>query len=247
MRINEYYRDAANLNLNGSIAALFPVMLLIAGNIAFFRQQEILVLAIPFLVYSFYAFQLSLFQWKQSIMIKRNMTQAVMRKHPATLIEVSHLIVLYNPGKLQFYFPNGYLAGYIKRTKDMFTLYNPHDEAIGIYKICGKRIEAYNQNARYLGCLEIRRQSWRKKNRGILSASGKFMGSVEGSTTFMDEKIFNQHRLLAARLRRGWMPVEWSTFFPEPNTPVLSFNGTSSHQDKLLHLSLLVQEFFIER
>ena len=41
MKINEYYRDTAHLNLNGSIASLLPVIIIIAGNLTIFKTKEI--------------------------------------------------------------------------------------------------------------------------------------------------------------------------------------------------------------
>ena len=52
MKINEYYRDTANLNLNGSIAALIPAIIIVAGNLFFIKNNEIMILMIPFLIYS---------------------------------------------------------------------------------------------------------------------------------------------------------------------------------------------------
>lgn len=73
------------------------------------------------------------------------------------------------------------------------------------------------------------------------------MGAVEGSSIFMDEKVFTQENRPIGRLRRGWMPLEWSELFPEPNTPVLSFTEVMSEKDKLLRMSFIVNEYFIER
>ncbi len=260
MKINKYYRDAAHSNLNGSIAALFPVILLVAGNIIFFKNQEIFILTIPFIAYSFFSFQISLFRMKQSHMIARNIAHAGVDICYSSLLKAQHLLVIsmntYSEN-LQFYFPNGHLAGYIKKSRKRylwrsasFSLFDMNDKVLGSYKIKGMTtlaIEVYDQNNIYLGSLEIRKGSWRKSKREFLSASGKYLGAVEGSPGFMDERIFNQHQRQTVRLRRGWMPVEWSSFFPEPNTPVLTFIESGSEKDKLLQMSFLIHEYFIER
>jgi hypothetical protein len=43
------------------------------------------------------------------------------------------------------------------------------------------------------------------------------------------------------------MPVEWSSVFPEPNTPVLSLSENLTEKDKLLRMSFLINEYFIDR
>jgi hypothetical protein len=63
----------------------------------------------------------------------------------------------------------------------------------------------------------------------------------------MDEKVLDPSRQQVGRLRRGWMPLEWSNRFPESNTPVLSFSEGFSEKDKLLRMAFLINEFFIER
>jgi hypothetical protein len=80
-----------------------------------------------------------------------------------------------------------------------------------------------------------------------LDESGESIGSVEGSRYFMDERVLSKTRQQVGQLRRGWMPVEWEGRFPESNTPVLSLAENLSEKDKLLRMSFLINEFFIER
>jgi hypothetical protein len=61
----------------------------------------------------------------------------------------------------------------------------------------------------------------------------------------MDERMNDNHGRQLIRLQKGWMPVEWSNLFPEPNTPVLSFSKSISDKEKLLRMSFLVHEFLI--
>ncbi|MBT2699263.1 hypothetical protein J7E79_17920 [Bacillus sp. ISL-40] len=258
MKINEYYRDTAHLNLNGSIAALIPAVMIVAGNLSIIKNKEIMILTIPFLIYSLICFQIYLFRIRQSISIDRNMANS--KRIGESLFETRHLLVLFlntNSPRLLLYFPDGHLAGMIKRFHNqglkklritkIYALYNLDNDAIGYFKVNGKKIEVFDHKRHYLGCFEKRKLDWRTNKKELLDSKGRFIGAVEGSYTFMDEQVINKNDLPDGRLRRGWMPVEWSPLFPEPNTPVLSLRETLSEEDKLLRMSFIVNEYFIER
>ena len=93
MKINEYYRDTANLNLNGSIAALIPAIVLVAGNLFFIKNKEIMILIIPFLIYSLICFQIYLFRMRQSLSIDKNLMNS--ERNLQSLFEARHLLVLF--------------------------------------------------------------------------------------------------------------------------------------------------------
>ncbi len=263
MKINDYYRDTANLNLNGSIAALLPIVLIVWSNLSVIQNEEIFVLTIPFFLYSFICFQLYLYRKRQSIAISRNQAHSLLVKGGQSLYSARHLLVLYfntQAPSLLFYFPDGHLAGRIKRERPkgfhkldlakLYVLYNSSNEAISCFRVKGKKaikIEVYDKERNYLGCLQKTKKSWRKSKEELLDAAGKYIGSVEGPGIFMDERIMDQNHQEVSRLRRGWMPVEWSSLFPEPNTPVLSFADDISKQERLLRMSFLINEYFIKR
>ena len=261
MKIFEYYRDTANLSLNGSITALFPVILIIGVNISFLQNKELMLFTIPFLVYSLISFQLYIFKMKRSIRISRNMHMA--ENLYQSMFYSRHLLVVYlntlSP-RVLLYFPDGYQAGEIKKYREKklsllvfsktFALYSFDGEIMGIFKVKGNKtikIEVYDRNKKYLGCYEKRKINWMKCKKEFLDASGHFIGGVEGSALFMDEHIMDQMNQPVVRLRRGWMPLEWDLLFPEPNTPVLTIGDGISEKDKLLRMSFLINEYFIER
>ncbi|MBS4216017.1 MULTISPECIES: hypothetical protein [Neobacillus] len=263
MRIDQHYRASANLSLNGSIAAILPATLIITGNFSFSKTNEIMLLSIPFILYSFFAFQLYLFRMKQSQSIHRNLL-LVKKENPAhSLFEARHLLLLhvqtFSP-RLQLFLPNGNLAASIEKKSGgglsffnrikTFTLYNSHEEAVGFFKVKDSKflkIEVFDRNWNYLGCMEKRKISWNNSKKELLDVDGKYIGAVEGSALYMDELVLNKGDRLEVRLRKGWMPLEWSRLFPNPNTPVLTFAESLTKEDKLLRMSFLINEYFIER
>ncbi len=261
MKINEYYRDTANINLNGSIAALVPTIMIVLGNLSFIKHREIMLLAIPFLFYSLISFQLYLFRMRQSITIKKNMTLS--KSSCQSIFEARHLLVLYMNTQfpsLLLYFPDGHLAGRIKKYREkgikrlrfskIFALYNVDNQALGFYKVKGRKVislDVYDQKKKFLGSFKKKNLGWRKSKKELMDSSGRYVGTIVGSTAFMDEQVLDHGRLQVGRLRRGWMPLEWSPLFPEPNTPVLTMWDSLSEEDKLLRMSFLINEYFIER
>jgi hypothetical protein len=261
MKIYEYYRETANLNLNGSIAAQFLAIFIVWGNLSFFQNSEIMLLTSPFLVYSLTCFQLYLYNMNKSLTINKNMFKS--KSYFRSIFDSKHLLVVYQNtqrSRVLLYFPDGYLAGEIKmyfsKEKSFFpssktyALYNVHDQIICYFHVKGRKclnISVYDRNKQYLGFLEKKKRTWKKSKKELIDANGRYIGAIEGSAVYMDEHIVDQSDQQVARLRRGWMPLEWGRLFPEPNTPVLSFTEGTSERDRLLRMSFLINEYFIKR
>lgn len=251
MNISRFYQDSAALSLNGSIATLAPAGLIIVGNLLFIKRPELMVMALPFFIYSFVSFHFYLFRMKQSFAIGKNMVDNL-ENNGRSLFDVPYLLVLFQKTQtpeLKFFFPNGLLAGTLTRDRKTkfslgrtYTLYNEDEEKMGCFSVKHNRIAVYDLGKRYIGCFET------KKNKKLLyDANKKLFCVIDGSSIFMDEKVLTSNWQVAARLRRGWMRVQWLELFPDPNTPVLSFSEHLSEKDKLLIMGFLIHEFFILR
>jgi len=261
MKINEYYRDTANMNLNGSIAALVPTTIIIIGNLTVLKHREIMLLALPFMIYSLLSFQVYLFRMRQSNMIRRNMIDS--KDISTSIFSARHLLLLYKNSQfssLFIYFPDGQMAGQIKRFRGTgmerlkrsrtYALYNVEDQAIGYFKLKGRKelkMDIFDRNKEFLGRFEKKHLGFKKVKKELYDRTGRIIGEIEGSSVFMDEHIFDNSQHEVGRLRRGWMPIEWSPLFPEPNTPILSLKEGLTEEDRLLKMSLLINEYFIER
>jgi hypothetical protein len=260
MKIDEYYRNVARINLNGSILALIPAILIVGGNFLFFQDKQIMLFVIPFLLYSIINFQLYLRKLKQAMIIGRNLPDS---KFPSIFSSEQFLLFFYNTlsPSLMIFFPDGTLAMEIKKYKvkgqrfegfyKAFALYDYNKELVCTFMIDKKKqskIKVFNHETEYLGCLEKSKQFIGKKSkRELLNRKGRFIAAVEGSPLYMDERIVDSRNLQIGRLQRGWMPVEWNSYVIDPNTPVLSLSKELSEKDKLLQLSFLIDEFFIKR
>ncbi|XJZ25833.1 hypothetical protein ACF5W4_10490 [Bacillota bacterium Lsc_1132] len=261
MTIDRYYRAVAKISLNGSIAALFPAIVIILGNFFVFNQAKIMLLTVPFIFYSFIQFHFYLRHINQSLSIQQQLLKSQIGNY--SLFGTRHLLVFYlntQFPQLLFYFPDGSLAGtmqassgkqrsFLRLTKE-YTLLNKDSQIVGFYKVKGKRtIEVYDETNCYLGLFEVMKRGTflKKAQKEVVDSTGRFVGAVEGSRIFMDEHLLDQKNKSIGRLRRGWMPLEWHGLFPDPNTPVFSFSGNLTKNEKLLRFSLFINEYFIER
>lgn len=262
MKIDEYYRSIAKLNLNGSVAALLPAIFIIGGNLLIFQNKQIMMLTIPFLIYSIINFQLYLARKNQSFSIEKNLRES--KRIYKSFFSSEHLVILFMntlKPELLIFFPDGFLAGFIKinrkKGKRMFgrsryySLYDNHDELVCSFRVIGNKlmkIMVYDENDVYIGCLEKNRiASSSKEKKELVDSEGRFVAVVEGPSYYMDEQVTDSYNHEVARLRRGWMPLEWSGYFPESSTPVLSLSKTSSENHKKLQMSFLIHEFFLKR
>lgn len=262
MRMDDYYRNVAKISLNASIAALLPAILIVIGNLTFFHHQQVMMFTIPFLIYSIVCYQSYLMKMKKAIMIGKNLMKKTIPYH--SLFEADKLLVLFintfSP-KLLIFFPDGYLAAVIKKYrkreriaseyKKTFGLYDHDEKLISSYIMKGKQsmmIEVYDKNSSYVGCFERKQlRRMKKAKKELLDAEGRFIGAVEGAAAYLDEQIMDPHDRLIVRLRRGWLPLEWSSSFPDPNTPVLSLSNRLTVEERILQMSFLINEFFFER
>jgi hypothetical protein len=262
MKIDEYYRNVARINLNGSILALIPAILIVGTNFVIFQNKQVMLFVIPFLLYSFINFQLYIRKMQQAFIIGKNLPESKLSAISFFSSE-QYLLYFYNTlsPRLMIFFPDGNLAGEIKKYREKgqmlegfsktFALYDFNKEIICFFGIIGKKhmkIEVFNQDHVYLGCLEKSNQFFVKKHkRELLNGDGRFIAAIEGSPLYMDEQIVDSYNLQIGRLQRGWMPVEWNSYILDPNTPVLSLSNEILEKDKFLQLSFLIDEFFIKR
>jgi hypothetical protein len=261
MKIDDFYRNVARINLNGSILALIPAIFIVGGNFVFLQNNQIMLLVIPFLIYSIINFQLYLRKMKQALIISKNLPESQL-SYSTIYSSEQYLLYFVNTlsPRLLIFFPNGTLAGEIKKYRKnglrleglskTFALYDFNKELICFFGVDEKnlKIEVFNQENEFFGCLEKSNQSLsKKKKREILNREGRFIAAIEGSTLYMDERIVDSYNHQIGSLQRGWMPVEWNRYVLDPNTPVLSISKELSEKDKLLQLTFLIDEFFIKR
>lgn len=261
MKINEYYKQSANLSLNSSIVALIPVVFFIWGNFVFIQLSDLMLLNLPFFIYSFSCFQLFLFRKNQAITSTRGLRKRKEIKY--TFSECEHFLIVSLETSLNhvfLYHPDGILigelreirAGILKRISmllagkiyhQQYIFYDQIGNKISSYSLNRKKrkIDAYNNNNKYLGTyLESNNKRWINEGKLFL-ANGKLLGEIKSSILFKDDQILNKD-IEMGRLRKGWLPLDWYKRFPDANIPVFHIKSNISEQERLVSLSLIIKD-----
>src|SRR4051812_34706905 len=92
MNIQQYYRSAATVSLNGSLAAFVPVIIILVGSILFSVNLPLLYVMIPFCVYSCICYQGYLIQHQRCLETEITETQV-----DTTLEKSQNILITFMP------------------------------------------------------------------------------------------------------------------------------------------------------
>ncbi|MGJ7921496.1 hypothetical protein [Neobacillus sp. LXY-4] len=168
MNIQQYYRSAANIALNESIASFVPVILILGGGIYFSVDLPLFLVILPFIVFSFYCYQIYLIQHRRSL--------EAMTKKPSVdlgLVRTEHLLITFMPApslRMLLFEPNGNLIGEVrderfwwwrwflpyfidKRFPKTYGLYSPQNKLKAYYRINArtKEVKIYDSDQNEMG------------------------------------------------------------------------------------------------
>ncbi|SFA91823.1 MULTISPECIES: hypothetical protein [unclassified Bacillus (in: firmicutes)] len=263
MKIDQYYKQSANLSLNASIVALFPIIFFMVLSLFVFRNEQLLILNLPFFIYSYSSYQLYL---KRNKMALDSANEKCNMKEYYRWMDCREFLILHSEEEedtILFFQPNGYLVAALKQKKDKLSAKvksllsgsdHPlkyelvdHEETILSTIILKKSkglMDIYGQYHEYLGSFQKDKDNFFQvgKNAEVVSSNGNQVGVLNSSYFFMDDQIVRDGKRLA-RLRKGWLSVEWNKRFPDPNTPVLTFDENLLDSERLVCVSMLLKEY----
>jgi hypothetical protein len=251
MNIQQYYRSAANIALNGSFAALIPVFIFIIPIYVVIPKKEMIFLAVPFLIYSFISYQSYILNRERSIGSK---TPTVSSHHHD--ISSKEYLLTFMPApslRMMLFHPNGFVnfeicdLRYIKLRWFLpyfldrlfpveYGLFDPDGRLFATIKWSGRKAQVYKESGSPLFTVEGKSTQFQ-----ISSIAGERLIIVDTKATYTDIQFKNEENQTIGRVRKGWMPLEWGEFFKDANTPVLSFDGSLTEDEKLIILTLLIK------
>ncbi|WP_147534899.1 hypothetical protein [Bacillus marasmi] len=261
MNIQQYYRFAANVALNGSLAAFVPVVLILFWGIYFSIKLPFLLMVVPFIVYSLICYQ--------SYLIQQNRSNEVsgISLHGRTLTDANNLLITFLPApslRMLLFDESGVLVGEVRDKRfwwwrwflpyfidrlfpRSYAFYDRKNQLIGYYQIDDRKrtLRILNVDRQEVG---IYRQQAKKTSslvrRGIIhSVDTDNKIYVEGSVLFPRLLLRNEQGAIIGKLIKGWMPLEWGNRFQDANTPYMSFSEDLSEVEKFLILGMLVEYF----
>jgi hypothetical protein len=259
MNIQQYYRSAANVSLNGSLAAFVPAVAILLGSMFFSSRVPIIVIVLPFCLYSFICYQHFLIQ-------KRRMREAEIaaRQTVIPLQTAENVLLTFLPApslRMMLFDVNGNLIGEVKDAKfswwrwflpyfadrfftRVYRLSNHEQQLLATFAVNKrtKSVTVYDSDKSELGMIQLHSDA---------SRSFKFSGLIEsccnhqkleitGSALYCHIHFYDEQGRTISKLLTGWMPQDWSKYFRDANTPILYFDQNMTDKDKYLLIAALI-------
>ncbi|MEW8971575.1 MAG: hypothetical protein AB2411_13165 [Mesobacillus sp.] len=258
MSIQQYYQQTAYISLNGSILSAGLLTAILASSLLFSWNIPLFLVSVPFLF-------LVLSHYNTYILYKNKSEESEGTFHhydDNQLLEQNNLLIGFSPApavRLLFFTPDGMLAGELRElSSKSYRWFIPYlidkriMKRIGIYDSKGNlegsliqernRFKMLNANKEEIGVFYPKKAS--KETIGVAFLSGgRKMRAERIPGSMHDFRVVQEGGNTAARLQRGWMPLEWTRFFKEANTPVLTFDYTVGQAERLAVLAALASRY----
>ncbi|MEH7441506.1 hypothetical protein V7201_04135 [Bacillus sp. JJ1122] len=241
MSIQQYYQQAANIRLNGSIVSAGMLSIILTVSLLLSWDIPFLVVAVPFLSVCFLQYN--------SYLLYRNRSEesreSISLYDEKNLLSQNHLMIAFAPApciRLLFFTPDGMLAGELKEIKIKqwrwiipFFIDKRMSKQLGIYDAHGRQIGRLLSDPKKTKLVnekgEIEGFFYPKKKSSTAIVEGGKKLKLEGANS--DLFFINAYGMEAFKLQKGWMPLEWSHFFIDANTPVLTFDYSLTTSERL--------------
>lgn len=263
MNIQQYYRSAANIALNGSLAAFVPMILILIGSIYFSVKLPLIVIVLPFCIYSFICFHGYLIQHHRSLE-----SEVKDDGNVVTLANAENILIAFLPApslRMLLFEPNGFLIGEIRDIRFWwwrwflpyfvdrifprnYRLYDQNNNILATYKVNNRKkyIKMFDSARNEIGFYHQQSNpSFTLKKRGVIHSFTKknqFL-HVEGSLFYPEVQFRNEHSFIVSKMIKGWMPNEWGKQFRDPNTPFIVLDDRLDEHAKILILGVLADFF----
>jgi hypothetical protein len=258
MSIQQYYQQTAYISMNGSILSAGLLTMILAVSLVFSWNIPLFLVAVPFLLLVFS-------HYNRYILYKNKSEESATASHyyaDKHFFEQNNLLIGFAPApavRLLFFTPDGMLAGELRElSSKSYRWFVPYFidkrimKRIGIYDSKGNlegsliqertRFKMLNANKDVIGVFYPKKAT--KETIGFAFLRGGKKMKVDKIPGSMHDFMFVQEGgNTAARLQRGWMPLEWTKVFKEANTPVLTFDYTVEQAERLAVLAALASRY----
>ncbi len=248
MSIREFYQQKAYMNLNGSIISAGILLTALTISLAFSWDLPLFLVSIPLLAVSLIHY-IGYISYKNKTEVTRIPVSCYDDKQ---FFEHNSLLLAFAPApalKMLFFTPDGMLAGEMREIKVRKYRWFIPDFAdkrirkrIGIYDSHGrmqaslleerKRLKLLDQQGEIIGLFYPGKKQSVTTGMAFVK-NGKKLKIEESSGLYHDIKMIREDREVGARIQKGWMPLEWTHYFKEANTPVLAFDYSLSQEERL--------------
>lgn len=254
MNIRQYYRLAASISLNESLLGLVLAVLIVFPTMMLLPKKEIIFFFIPFLFYSFLSYQRYLIHIHRSEAIK--IKNIAMQGEERCLLSGKKMLLEFLPApslRLLIFNPEGLLIGELrdlecrkyrwflpyfidKLLPQAYGLFDGKNQLVTVFRL--KLTGMLELSGEIAGHGVFKGQRGNSKNKWSFSVNGRRF-TIHSESLYTDIKVTDEGNALLARMRTGWMPLEWEQYFKDANTPVLSFSDYTKIEEKLIVYAIL--------
>ena len=257
MNIQQYYQQSAFISLNGSIVSAGILSILLTASLLFSWNLPMLVVVVPFLT-------ISIFQYYSYLLFNRRSIESIDSSHhygDQELLCLNQLLITFYPApalRLLFFTPDGMLAGELKeievkkwrwilpyfldqKISKKFGLFDFKGNLQGQLIYDGKGIKMLNGQNEAVGFFYPKKAS--NGGQGIAVLAGARRLSILYSGLNQQIKFVDDKGMYISNLQNGWMPLEWTRFFKDANTPVLTFDYGLSTPARLAIIAALAYRY----
>ncbi|MGD6845490.1 hypothetical protein ACQCVH_23695 [Bacillus infantis] len=255
MNIQKHYSRLADISLNSSLAALVPLIFILPACLAMLPGRELVLAAVPFLLYSFGCYQMSVVHQSRSKAVDRPgscQTQG-------NLLGENHLLVSHLPSSslgMLLFTPDGQLAGEL-RDSDVtlfrklcpsfltrsfqreYGLYNRSGVLMILFLSRKNKVDIFRADRRYVGTMQF---IHKPGGTAVIQFNQKTL-SVRRERFFLDCKIEWDGGKELMSYQKGLMPVSWAETFQNPNMEVIAFNSNAGPKERILALAAIAKLF----
>lgn len=250
MHIKHYYDQTATISLNAALLGLVPAIFFVIFGIKLKIQSSIFLMTIPFLMYSFVSFQYYLVHRRRFMEIASTEEEIIM---PVTdLFECEALLLSFLPApslRMLLFEPKGTVVGEIRDIRfsawrwliptmidsivsHSYGVYNAQNELINVLKMNSDSIKIYSPERKLLF---VSKNKSSKKG-CFIDHTGLEIMNVEGMNYWCDY-AFSKKGLYYGTIKKGWMPLEWTSLFKDPNMPVITWEKRAETGDRIMMLA----------
>lgn len=258
MNIRQYYQQTALINLNGCLVSAAMASILLLIYMLFSWELPFFVIAAPFLLVCFY--QYASYRVNQSRFDQSQ--ESRLQCQGSELLSENNLLISFFPApavRLLFFTPDGVLAGELKEDKvsnwrwflpyfldvkvtKKLGLYGADGRLQAWFLLEGKGIKIFNEKLEVVGLYYHHKKEEKRIGMAILTGGGKLIGERSRGTK-SELRFKNEKSGKAAELREGWMPLEWTNFFKDAYTPVLTFDYALPPAERMAVFASLAQHY----
>ncbi|WP_428908392.1 hypothetical protein [Niallia sp. Krafla_26] len=251
MNIREYYEQNATVSIHASLVALIPASAFMSYIVLISNHKKMILLVIPFLLYSFFCFQKYRLNQNRAKLVKLNEEEV---QSEIDLLTVPQLLLTFLPAptlRLQLFEPNGFKAGELRDVSSVwyrwftpafveqwiekrYGLYDHHDNPLAIFLLKRDRIQIItldNQGVVIQG-------KWDKNS----CTFGHHRYQVKKDGIMQEFSIWAQNnKQKVGQVEVGWIPLNWGERFVDGNTPVLKHYNLSKEEKLHIYCILILK------